>query len=42
MTTKSHIKNKKGNEETWEWNESKEVVKALKEYWELHEKLKTP
>ena len=41
MTTKTYIKTKKGHEEVWEWEAGKEVEKALKEYWDLHERLKT-
>ncbi len=34
MATRSYIKTKKGHEEVWEWEETPEVVAALKAYWD--------
>ena len=34
MATRTYIKSKKGHEETWEWNETPEVLAALKAYWD--------
>jgi ligand-binding SRPBCC domain-containing protein len=42
MTTRTYIKTKKGHEEVWEWEETTEVLAALKAYWDLvksHESL---
>ena len=35
MATRTYIKTKKGQEETWEWEETTEVLVALKAYWDL-------
>jgi ligand-binding SRPBCC domain-containing protein len=34
MTTRTYIKTKKGHEEVWEWEETTEVLAALKVYWD--------
>ena len=34
MGIRTYIKSKKGHEEVWEWNETPEVVAALKVYWD--------
>ena len=34
MTTRTYIKSKKGHEEVWEWEETTEVLVALKAYWD--------
>ncbi len=36
MATRTYIKSKKGHEEVWEWEETPEVLAALKVYWEQH------
>jgi len=34
MATRTYIKTKKGHEEVWEWEETPEVLAALKVYWD--------
>ena len=34
MATRTYIKTKKGHEEEWEWEETPEVLAALKVYWD--------
>ena len=34
MATRTYIKSKKGHEEVWEWEETTEVLAALKVYWD--------
>ena len=33
MTKKTYIKTKKGHEEVWEWEETKEFKAAMAAYW---------
>jgi len=34
VATRTYIKSKKGHEEVWEWDETPEVLAALKVYWD--------